>query len=98
LGEDIRYIALPKDRVALKKWQTVYSTTPQKMAQALVEKTKAPRIDKLEKELNQNQFINKFFWEKEVVQSVCMFIMHETHPENVHFFVYTERERRAIRA
>ena len=44
LGEDIRYIALPKDRDALKKWQTVYSTTPLKMAQALAKKTKAPRV------------------------------------------------------
>jgi hypothetical protein len=91
LGEDIRYIALPKDRDALKKWQTVYSTTPLKMAQALAKKTRAARIDKLDRELNQTQFIKKIYWDKEMVQSVCMFIMHELHPENVHFFVYTER-------
>jgi hypothetical protein len=61
------------------------------MAQALAKKTRAARIDKLDRELNQTQFIKKFYWDKEMVQSVCMFIMHELHPENVHFFVYTER-------
>lgn len=99
LGQDHRYIALPTDRVALKKWQTVYTATPDKMAEVLAQKTKTakvepPKVVQVESDnnINYSMFSEKFFWDKEMVQSMCMFIMHELHPENVHFFVYTERE------
>ena len=57
------------------------------MAQALAKKTKAPRVDKLDRELNQNQFIKKINWDKEMVQSVCSMFVWLINEEKVKIFL-----------
>ena len=59
-------------------------------------KTGTKRVDELGRDLEDDAFIRSCFWDQEQIKSVCSFVMHELHPENVHFYHYQEKDNEEI--
>ena len=86
------YISLPSSKENFLKWELVYSQSPTEIADLMQRKTKQTRLDTLGEKLEKNDHISLAFWEMEQVKSVCTYVMHELHPENVHFYLHQEEE------
>ena len=86
------YISLPSSRENFLKWEMVYSQSPTEIADLIQRTTKQTRLDTLGEKLEKINHIRLAFWEMEQVKSVCTYVMHELHPENVHFYLHQEEE------
>ena len=86
------YILLPSSKENLLKWELLYSQSLTEIADLMQRKTKQTRLDTLGEKLEKSDHISLAFWEMEQVKSVCTYVMHELHPENVHFYLHQEEE------
>lgn len=81
-----RSIVLPGSEQGLKQWSAVFSQTPKDIADVLERKTKTTRVDELAEILEDDTYLNEAFWEYDDVCSLCQYVMHELHPEGVHYY------------
>ena len=83
-------LILPDSECNRMKWAKFCSLTPKKLAEVLYKKTGTRRLDTLGKKIERDDHTSTCFWETEQVNSLCHLVMHELHPENVHFYVHCE--------
>jgi hypothetical protein len=83
-------LCLPDSECNRMKWAKFCSLTPTKLAEILQKKTGARRLDTLGKKIGRDDHTSTCFWEQEQVSALCHLVMHELHPENVHFYVHNE--------
>jgi hypothetical protein len=83
-------LILPDSEFNRMKWAKFCSLTPKKLAEVLYKKTGTRRLDTLGKKIERDDHTSTCFWETEQVNSLCHLVMHELHPENVHFYVHCE--------
>jgi hypothetical protein len=85
-GRENRNIWLPGSEQELIQWSAVFSQTPKDIADVLERTTKTTRVDELAKKLKDDSYLNEAFWEFDDVSSICQYVMHELHPEGVHYY------------
>ena len=85
-GGELRSISLPRSEQGLKQWSAVFSQTPKDIADVLERKTKTTRVDELAEILEDYTYRSEAEWEYDNVCSICQYVMHELHPEGVHYF------------
>lgn len=85
--EKLACLTLPHDEETRRKWETIYSLSPDDLVEGY-HKLTGVRLNKLG--MGHEDLA---FWDSEMVSSICLFIMHELHPTNVNFWFYNEFER-----
>ena len=85
-GRENRNIWLPGSEQELIQWSAVFSQTPKDIADVLERKTKTTRVDELAEILEDYTYRSEAEWEYDNVCSICQYVMHELHPEGVHYF------------
>ena len=86
-------LILPNSECNRKKWAKFCSLTPKILWDILQKKTGTTHLDTLGERIESEDLedhTSTFFWEQEQVSALCHLVMHELHPENVHFYVHNE--------